>query len=145
MAMKIYLDMCVWKRPFDDQANDRIWIESQAAMRIFDLANTCEIRIFTSMALVLENERNPKAWRKHRVAALMTSFGRPVPLTETVLVRAFDIRSLDFMDMDALHLAFAENLKLDYFVTCDDAILGRQDGVKIAIINPVDLLKEHAK
>lgn len=47
--------------------------------------------------------------------------------------------------MDALHLAFAENLKLNYFVTCDDAILGRQGSVKIAIINPVDLLKEYKK
>lgn len=145
MAVKLYLDMCVWKRPFDDQSNDRIWIESQAVMRIFDLANVGEMRIFTSMALALENERNPKVWRKHRVAALMTSFGRPMPLTEAVLVKAFDIRRLGFMDMDALHLAFAENLKLNYFVTCDDAILGQQDRVKIAVINPVDLLKEHAK
>jgi len=56
-----------------------------------------------------------------------------------------DIRGLGFMDMDALHLAFAENLKLNYFVTCDDAILGRQGSVKIAIINPVDLLKEYKK
>jgi hypothetical protein len=145
MAMKLYLDMCVWKRPFDDQSNDRIWIESQAIMRIFDLTHVGDMQIFISMALVLENERNPKAWRKHRVATLMTSFGRPMPLTEAVLVRALDIRGLGFMDMDALHLAFAENLKLDYFVTCDDAILGKQDSVKIAIINPVDLLKEHAK
>jgi len=145
MAIKLYLDMCVWKRPFDDQSNDRIWIESQAIMRIFDLAHVGDMQIFISMALVIENERNPKAWRKHRVATLMTSFGRPMPLTEAVLVRALDIRGLGFMDMDALHLAFAENLKLDYFVTCDDAILGQQDSVKIAIINPVDLLKEHAK
>ena len=143
--MKLYLDMCVWKRPFDDQSNDRIWIESQAIMRILDLAHIGDMEIFISMALVLENDRNPKAWRKNRVATLMTSFGRSAPLTEAVLVRALDIRGLGFMDMDALHLAFAENLKLDYFVTCDDAILGQQDSVKIAIINPVVLLKEHAK
>ena len=43
--------------------------------------------------------------------------------------------------MDALHLAFAENLKATCFVTCDDAILGRKGAVKITIINPVDLLK----
>jgi len=35
--MRLYLDMCVWKRPFDDQSDDRNWIESQAIMRIFDL------------------------------------------------------------------------------------------------------------
>ena len=89
--MRLYLDMCVWKRPFDDQSNDRIWIESQAIMRIFDLVHVGDMQIFISMALVLENDRNPKAWRKHRVATLMASFGRPIPLTEVILVRAFDI------------------------------------------------------
>ena len=143
--MKLYLDMCVWKRPFDDQSNDRIWIESQAIMRIFELAHVGDMEIFISMALVLENDRNPKAWRKNRVATLMTSFGRPTPLTEAVLVRAFEIRGLGFMDMDALHLAFAENLKATYFVTCDDMILKRQGILKAKTINPVDLLKEHAK
>ena len=140
-VMKLYLDMCVWKRPFDDQSDDRIWIESHAVKRILDLAHTGEARIFVSMALMLENERNPKAWRKHRVAALMASFGRPAPLTAVILARAFAIRKKGFSDMDALHLSFAENLKATCFVTCDDAILGRKGAVKITIINPVDLLK----
>jgi len=75
----------------------------------------------------------------------MASFGRPTPLTDIILARAFDLRALGFMDMDALHLAFAENLKATYFVTTDDMILKRQDTVKTKIINPVNLLKEHAK
>ena len=143
--MKLYVDMCVWKRPFDDQSDDRIWIESQAAIRIFDLAHSGDIQVFVSMALTLENDRNPKAWRRHRVATLMASFGRPMPLTDAILLRAYDIRGLGFMDMDALHLAFAEDLKANYFVTTDDMILKRQGTVKTKIINPVDLLKEHAK
>jgi hypothetical protein len=75
----------------------------------------------------------------------MASFGRPMPLTDAILLRAYDIRGLGFMDMDALHLAFAEDLKANYFVTTDDMILKRQGTVKTKIINPVDLLKEHAK
>lgn len=137
--------MCVWKRPFDDQSDDCIWIESQAVIRILDLANAGDLQILVSMALTLENDRNPKAWRRHRVATLMASFGRPMPLTDAVLLRAYDIRGMGLMDMDALHLAFAENLKATYFVTCDDMILKRQNSIKTKIINPVDLLKEHAK
>jgi predicted nucleic acid-binding protein len=143
--MKLYLDMCVWKRPFDDQSDDRIWIESQAVIRIFNLAYSGDIQIFVSMALTLENDHNPKAWRRYRVAALMASFGRPMPLTNAILRRAYDIRALGFMDMDALHLAFAEHFKATYFVTTDDMIFKRQGTVKTKIINPVDLLKEHIK
>lgn len=75
----------------------------------------------------------------------MAAFGRPTPLTDAVLLRAYAIRGMGLMDMDALHLAFAENLKATYFVTCDDIILKQQCSIKTKIINPVDLLKEPAK
>ncbi len=28
--MKVYLDLCVYNRPFDDQTNERVFIEARA-------------------------------------------------------------------------------------------------------------------
>ena len=36
--MKIYLDMCALKRPFDDQRQGRIMIETAAVTRILEAA-----------------------------------------------------------------------------------------------------------
>ena len=46
--------------------------------------------------------------------------------------------------MDALHLAFAEYLKADYFVTVDDEILEQSSKTKIGVkvVDVIDLLKE---
>ena len=40
--------------------------------------------------------------------------------------------------LDALHLACAEELKVDYFVTCDDRMIRKYTGT-IVVINPVEL------
>lgn len=36
--MKVYLDMCALKRPFDDQTQGRILIETMAVTRMLDAA-----------------------------------------------------------------------------------------------------------
>ena len=35
MRVRVYLDMCALKRPFDDQSDSRVWIESQAIITDF--------------------------------------------------------------------------------------------------------------
>jgi predicted nucleic acid-binding protein len=48
---------------------------------------------------------------------------------------------------DAVHLACAENAACDYFVTCDDVLIGafnktrRRHKVKVAAINPVEFIR----
>ena len=142
--MKLYLDMCAWKRPFDDQSDDRIWMESLAVIRILDLARAGNIRIMTSRALVLENNRNPKALRRMRVSALLNAYSGPMEVSNSTLTRAMHLRAKGFDDMDALHLAFAESLGADYFVTCDDSIISFKRKVGVKVISPVDFLKENA-
>ncbi len=49
-----------------------------------------------------------------------------------------------FRDMDALHLAFAEDLKADYFVTVDDEVLAqsRRASLSVKVIDVIELVKE---
>ena len=70
--------------------------------------------------------------------------GRPESATAQVFARSVEIARLGFSDMDALHLAFAEHLKTDYFVTVDDEILSRSKKgyLRVKLLDVVDVIKE---
>jgi predicted nucleic acid-binding protein len=142
--MKVYLDMCAWKRPFDDQTQGRILIETTAVTRILDAATAGALTLCNSAALVAENRRNPNRQRRKRVGTLLTHIGPPIPATPAIFTRAEQLARQGFRDMDALHLAFAEYLKASYFVTVDDELLARSAktrlGVKVSDV--IDLLRE---
>ncbi len=131
--MKVYLDMCALKRPFDDQRQGRILIETAAMTRILEAATTGTLTLCNSTALTAENRRNPNQQRKARVETLLKWVGTPTPATPSILNRAEGLVRQGFRDMDALHLAFAETLRADYFVTVDDQILSRAESVKLGV------------
>ena len=136
--------MCALKRPFDDQTQGRILIETLAVTRILDAASAGTLVLCNSAALEFENRQNPNAQRRERVASLLKRIGRPEPATVRVFARSEDVVRLGFRDMDALHLAFAEYLKADYFITVDDEILARGQQVQLLVkfLDAVGAVKE---
>ena len=60
-------------------------------------------------------------------------------LDEEILERAKEMETLGIKGLDALHIACAERLKVDYFLTCDDKIIKKYKGV-ILVKNPVEFL-----
>jgi len=61
-----------------------------------------------------------------------------------VLNRAEELVRQGFRAMDALHLAFAEALRVDYFVTVDDQILSRAESVKLGVrvVDVIEFVRE---
>ncbi len=59
-------------------------------------------------------------------------------LNDSLAKRAQEIEVMGIKGLDALHLACAERLKADYFVTCDDRMIRKYTGTT-AVINPVEL------
>ena len=47
--------MCALKRPFDDQNQSRVWIETQAVVRILEAFHQGHCAVVNSDALVYEN------------------------------------------------------------------------------------------
>jgi predicted nucleic acid-binding protein len=121
------------KRPFDDQRQGRIMIETAAVTRILEAATNGTLTLCNSTALRAENRRNPNQQRKARVETLLEWVGKPTPATPSVLNRAADLVRRGFRDMDAIHLAFAEAVRADWFVTVDDQILSRAESVKLGV------------
>ena len=56
--MRVYLDMCCLKRPFDDQSQPRIHLESEAVLALLGAAGE-KVEFLRGSALDLENDQNP--------------------------------------------------------------------------------------
>lgn len=52
--MRIYLDNCCYNRPFDDQTQDRIHLESEAVLAVLKRGQTGLYQIIGSDILELE-------------------------------------------------------------------------------------------
>lgn len=139
--------MSALKRPFDDQGQDRIWLETMAVLRILRDAEVGQWAVMNSAALELENARNPKQVRRTRVGVILRSFGEPSAVSDAVFAAACDMRALGFADMDALHLGFATVHRVDFFVTCDDGIVDRAKKRKVGVrvLTPIDFIRECGK
>ena len=120
--MVLYLDTCCLKRPFDDQVQPRIRIETEAVLGLL-AEDASRVTFVRSVAHDLENDQNPLVWRAERVRAWLTE--RPLAENETdaLRVRTAELMADGLRGFDALHLACAEAADVDIFVTCDDRLL----------------------
>ncbi|HHV81315.1 TPA: type II toxin-antitoxin system VapC family toxin [bacterium] len=137
--MKIYLDTSVLNRIFDNQSQVRIYLEATAVLLIFMLIDKGYLELVSSEVLIYENENNPYEERKLFVNSLIRKAKLFQELDEEILERAKEMETLGIKGLDALHIACAERLKVDYFLTCDDKIIKKYKGV-ILVKNPVEFL-----
>src|SRR5437763_487980 len=120
--MRVYLDLCCLKRPFDDQSQPRIHLESEAVLALLG-APAEKVEFLRAAALDLENEQNPLVQR----AARVQSWLRELPFLDapaaSLATRTTELIDLGFKSFDALHVASAELLVADALSTCDDRFL----------------------
>ena len=93
----VYLDVCCFKRPFDDAAAERVRREAEAVAGIVDAARAGAFELVRSPAHDFENERNPREDRRvatrlwlNAAAPSVTTLRRPcahasVPLSDSGL------------------------------------------------------------
>jgi len=65
--IKVYLDNCTYNRPFDDQSQIRISLESQAKLYIQRLIINREISLVYSYMSVYENSENPNPEHRNSI------------------------------------------------------------------------------
>jgi predicted nucleic acid-binding protein len=145
----LYLDMNIYKRPFDDQRQMRIRLETVAITMIFASIDDGQLSACWSFVLDYENSRDPVPERREFVQYLSRCCETTIAPDESVrelarrLSETYQIRG-----RDALHLAIAETSGCDYLVTCDDRLvrqgerLQEQGVLTVHLINPVDFVQE---
>jgi len=144
--MKVYLDLCVYNRPFDDQGQPRIVVETVEFMFLLEKAINKEMTIINSFVLEYENSKSPLIDRRDKIEDLLKIASEYVRYSERLENRAEEIKKRGFMAMDALHIACAEAAKSDFFITCDDLLLRKgkanKDKLKVRIVGLMEFFSE---
>ena len=141
--MTLYLDMCVYNRPFDDQSQSRIMLETQIFMILLAMTWDGRCKLVNSFALVYENSRNPNIENTLKIKDLLGYSEEYISYDISILDKALELEKCGLMGMDALHIACAQKAKVDFFITCDDNLLKklkRIDNSGLRCYNIIDFI-----
>ena len=141
--MRVYLDNCCYNRPFDEQAQLRVRLETEAKLEIQRQMRLGLLEYVWSDMLANEVEES-KFWeRKEKIFSWMSGACVYVPATFEIETRAEDFVALGIKASDAIHLASAESADCDWFFTVDDGILKKIDRIgKMRVANPLAYIQE---
>lgn len=140
--MKLYLDTSIYNRPFDDQTQVKIFLETQASISIFRLISQGSVILINSPVLERENQRNTALVRQKFMQAYLDLATVYQPLTPPIIDRARTLQTQGLKNFDALHIASAEAANADYVLTCDRRLINRCRTLTLNVINPVDYILE---
>ena len=144
--MKIYLDVCCLNRPFDDHAKDRVRLESEAVLTIFNRSQTENWILIGSEAIYIEISKIPDDDKRQKVSIISRLLQFHIDIDEDTERRAFELENMGFKSFYALHIACAEKGKADVLLTTDDKLLNsafqKRDILKVRVENPVRWLME---
>jgi len=118
----IYLDLCCVNRPFDDQHQARVRLESEAVLGLIQLSRTGTLKWTGSDVLDLESSRNPDTDRRRKVEALLSAATTKVMAGSRERERGNVLQALGFRAFDALHIACAESAGAEVLLTTDDSL-----------------------
>ena len=140
---KVYLDNCCFNRPYDNQKQERIHLESLAKLYIQQQIIDGNISFVWSFILEYENSQNPHELRKQAISQFSY---RSREYFDAQNKNAIIRESKGIMDSgikakDSLHIACAILSSCDYFITTDDKLLKYKTD-KIKLTDPVQFVRE---
>lgn len=139
--MRIYLDNCCFNRPYDDQKQLPIKLESEAVLYILSLVSEGAIELNWSYILDFENRRNPYEDRRIEIGRWREIAAVNVEPNVYIERKAKEFSRNGIKPLDALHLGCALHGRGEYFLTVDKGILRKTQAVtEISIISPIDFL-----
>jgi predicted nucleic acid-binding protein len=138
----LYLDVCALCRPFDDQNQLRIRLETDAVFLILRRIETGLYRAVVSPVHHSEIRAIRETSERLEIKSLLEHLDNSC---ECNLIKARH-RTEGLIDMgfgiaDAAHVAFAEQLA-EVFITCDDKLLKRcrQTSLHIVAASPLEFI-----
>ncbi|MBA7554225.1 hypothetical protein ES705_46837 [subsurface metagenome] len=145
--MRIYLDVCCLNRPFDDQTQEKIHLETEAVLIILSNISSQRWELVGSDVIDFEISKIPDLERKKKVELLTQKILEKQKITTELIQRAKIIAKKGIKAVDALHIASAEMLQSDYMITTDEEIIKKYQKhteffKRIKICNPILFLIE---
>lgn len=141
--MRIYLDNCCLNRPFDDQSQARIRLETEAKLEVQQRIQDGIVELAWSYMVDFENQANPFEERREAIARWRSVAVADVDETPEVLRQAHDLQNMGLRPKDSIHIACAMAAGCAYFLTTDDLIIAKMRGFAgIHVVNPTQYIVE---
>ncbi len=140
--LSVYLDNCCFNRPFDNQQNVIIRIESEAKLFVQELILKNQLNLVWSFILDFENKDNPFLERQQRISEWKNLACIDCILTDEIRTQASYYMNLGLKQKDAAHIACAVSANADYFLTTDKGILNKQI-TEIQVVNPIEFVRRY--
>ena len=141
--MRIYLDNCCYNRPYDDQSQIRISLESQAKLHIQEGIRDGKYELAASYMLTYENSRNRQESKRRAIASFLQDHVVVFidsSRSEEVKHLAKAIQATGVKPADSIHAACAILSQSDYLITTDDRLLKYRDS-RISIVDPTEFVR----
>jgi predicted nucleic acid-binding protein len=143
--MRIYLDTCCLNRPFDDQTQPRIRLESEAIRLIIGRVENAVWTLAWSDALDLEISKTRNLARRSELERFRRLADVDIRVDDSIQREANVLQASSYGAYDALHIACAEAAMVDVFLSTDDRLLRKASGQvgkpRITIASPLDWMR----
>jgi predicted nucleic acid-binding protein len=100
------------------------------------------VELISSSVLDYENSRNPSLIKQAAMNRYLQMAGLRQEVNEAIGQRAEQLEHNGVKAVDALHVACAEAVGSDYFLTCDKRLINRCSTLTMKVMNPVDFVLE---
>ena len=139
--LKVYLDNCCFNRPYDNQVQPKIALETRAKLFIQDLIANGEVDLTWSYMMELENSDNPFPYKRLAIGEWKDLSIENIKENEEIIIHAEEIANTGIKPKDSLHLACAMYAKCDYIITVDTRMT-KYPTTKIIVANPLRFFEE---
>ena len=142
--MRIYLDMCCYNRPYDDQSSLKVAMETQSKIHIQNLIKAGQYDLIGSYTLDYEVSRNPFEMRRNSIVNFISENIKGYVGEERADILkplAENIMEQGVKEKDAYHVASAIYAKCEYFISTDIRLLKYKTD-KIKLVTPIEFVVE---
>ncbi len=137
--MRVYLDNCCYNRPFDDQTQVKVLLESLAKLAIQQKMREGELEYVWSTVLDFEIGKSKFIDRAMQILPWANGATIRVCVDDAIRSRAKDFERVGVKPMDALHVACAESASCDWFFTTDNGLVRKaKKHTSMRVANPVE-------
>ncbi|MBR2304211.1 MAG: hypothetical protein IJ871_03630 [Ruminococcus sp.] len=142
--MRIYLDNCCYNRPYDDQTQFKVTMETRAKLHIQRAVMNGKYELVGSFILEYENSKNIDIAKKRLIKAFQDKYSTyyvPIERKPTLESKVAEIMEYGIKYKDAVHVACAIYASCEYLLTTDIKFQKHYKGNEITIINPIEFIQ----
>ncbi len=142
--MRVYLDNCTYNRPYDDQTQLKVSLETQSKLHIQNLIKEGRLDLVGSYTLDYEISKNPFEMRRKSITKFLQDNMKAyvgVERDDVISASAEEIMNSGVKEKDAFHVASAIYAECEYFISTDIRLL-KYKSEKIKLVTPIEFVTE---